>query len=276
MELILGTAQLTRRYGIVARSEGPDSGSADTLLHAAHELRIRTVDTAPAYGDAEAVIGRSGIPFVVHTKLDPTLAPEASLVASLDRLHRQRVDVLHLHDPEAVFEPSVADAARRLVGECVGTLGASIYTPAAAEAALAAGLGAVQVPLNLLDRRFDDELLVRLAGSGVRVLARSALLQGLLADPQDGLGRVPGLDRALMSLLAAARLLEREPLDLALGWVRARPGVDAVVLGAEDPAQLRRLRIALEAPPLEAQELRVLEAVDHDTDLPIDPRDWRR
>jgi aryl-alcohol dehydrogenase-like predicted oxidoreductase len=276
VELILGTAQLTRRYGIVARGEAPDAGSADVLLRTAHELGVGTVDTAPAYGDAEAAIGRSGFPFAVHTKLDPTLAPEASLTASLERLDRQRVDILHLHDPEAVFDPSRLHAARCLVGERVGTLGASVYTTAAAEAALAAGLGAVQVPLNLLDRRFDDGLLARLATSGVQVLVRSALLQGLLADPQRGLGRVPGLDRALSSVLGAARELEREPFELALGWVRARPGVDAVVLGAEDADQLRRLRAALDAAPLEAQELVVLEAVDHDAGLPVDPRGWLR
>ncbi len=289
MELILGTAQLTRPYGIVATvrdgaddGTGPDvrRGVAGDLLRTAVDLGVTTLDTAPAYGDAETVIGASGLPFEVHTKLAPGLAPEDSLTGSLTRLRRERVDVLHLHDPDAVHDRALLAAATRLVGDRVGMLGASVYTAAAARATAEAGLGAVQIPLNLLDRRIDDALLGELAAAGVRVLARSALLQGLLADPARGLGRVPGLDDALRSFARAAVTLGRDPLELALGWVRARPSVGAVVLGAEDAGQLRRLHSAFLTPPLDAQELSVLEAVEHETEagsgLPVDPRDWGR
>ena len=278
MELILGTAQLTRRYGVVAADRAPDAATAYAFLSAAYDLDVRCVDTAPAYGDAEDVIGASGLPFRVHTKLAPGVPPERSLASSLDRLRRDRVDVLHLHDPDAVHDRSILDAARELVGDRVGTLGASVYTADAARAAADAGLGAVQVPLNVLDRRIDDDLLTELAAAGVQVLARSALLQGLLADPERGLGRVDGLDAALRSFARAASDLCRAPVDLALGWLRARPGVDAVVLGAEDAHQLRRLSDALTAPALDSEELSVLEAVEHDDGapggLPVDPRRW--
>lgn len=278
MELILGTAQLIRRYGVVATARDPDAATAEDLLTAAHDLGVRSVDTAPAYGDAEDVIGASGLPFRVHTKLAPGMPPEQSLVGSLDRLRRERVDVVHLHEPDAVHDPAILDAARRLVGDRVGVLGASVYTADAARAAAEVGLGAVQLPLNVLDRRIGDGLLADLATAGVRVLVRSALLQGLLADPERGLGRVAGLDPALRSFARAAATVERAPLELALGWVRARPGVDAVVLGAEDAGQLRRLLAALAAPALDAQELSVLESVIHadgTTDgPPVDPRGW--
>ena len=289
MELILGTAQLTRRYGIVATvrdgaddGAGPDGrrGVAGDLLRTAVDLGVTTLDTAPAYGDAETVIGASGLPFAVHTKLTPGLAPEDSLTSSLTRLRRDRVDVLYLHDPDAVHDRALLAAATRLVGDRVGMLGASVYTATAARAAADAGLGAVQVPLNILDRRIDDALLGELAAAGVRVLARSALLQGLLADPGRGLGRVPGLDDALRSFARAATTLDRDPLELALGWVRARPAVRSVVLGAEDAGQLRRLHTALLTPALDRQELSVLEAVEHETEagtgLPVDPRYWGR
>ena len=56
MELILGTAQLVRRYGITA-SRVPSSGDAHALLAAAREVGVRALDTAPGYGTAEATIG---------------------------------------------------------------------------------------------------------------------------------------------------------------------------------------------------------------------------
>ena len=278
MELILGTAQLVRRYGVVATDRAPDAATASAFLSAAYDLGVRCVDTAPAYGDSEDVIGASGLPFEVHTKLALGMPPERSLADSLDRLRRDRVEVLHLHDPDAVHDPSILDVAREMVGDRVGTLGASVYTADAARAAADAGLGAVQLPLNVLDRRIDDALLIDLAAAGVRVLARSALLQGLLADPVAGLGRVGGLDAALRSFARAASDLGRSSVELALGWVRARPGVDAVVLGAEDAHQLHRLSVALTAPALDSEELSVLEAVEHDDGapggFPVDPRRW--
>ena len=278
MELILGTAQLTRRYGILAIDRDPDDATATALLTTAYDLGVRCVDTAPAYGDAEDAIGSSGLPLRVHTKLAPGLPAEQSLAGSLTRLRRDRVDVLHLHDPEAVHDRAILDAARRLVGDRVGTLGASVYDAGAARAAADAGLGAVQVPVSVLDRRISDELLTALAAAGVQVIARSALLQGLLADPEAGLGRVDGLDAALRSFARTASALERAPVELALGWVRARPGIDAVVLGAEDAHQLRTLSEAFATPALDSEELNVLQALEHDDGTPggppVDPREW--
>lgn len=278
MELILGTAQLTRRYGILAINRDPDDATTTALLTTAYDLGVRCVDTAPAYGDAEDAIGSSGLPLRIHTKLAPGLSAEQSLAGSLTRLRRDRVDVLHLHDPEAVHDRAILDAARRLVGDRVGTLGASVYDAGAARAAADAGLGAVQVPLSVLDRRISDELLTALAAAGVQVIARSALLQGLLADPEAGLGRVDGLDAALRSFARTASALDRSPVELALGWVRARPGIDVVVLGAEDAHQLRTLFEAFATPALDSEELNVLQGLEHDDGTPggppVDPREW--
>jgi aryl-alcohol dehydrogenase-like predicted oxidoreductase len=274
VELILGTAQLVRRYGVTA-SHDPDLDDARGLLDAARELGIRTLDTAPNYGDAEAVIGSHGGGFAVHTKLDPSLPPADSLRRSLERLGRERVDVLHLHDSAAVHASGTLAAAHALVGHGTEQLGASIYTATELEAVVADGrLGVVQVPLNLLDRRIDDTLLQRAADAGVRVLARSVLLQGLLGDPPAAHGRVPGLDAALDLVVATAARLGRTPLALALGWVRARPGVKGVVLGAETPAQLRTLAAVHAEPALDDEERSVLADLPLPAGLPVDPRAW--
>ena len=54
--LVLGTAQLTTRYGVTsARSSEPTEGESFELLATAAAAGIATVDTAPVYGDAELV-----------------------------------------------------------------------------------------------------------------------------------------------------------------------------------------------------------------------------
>jgi len=278
VELILGTAQLTRRYGVTrSRGRGPDADDARALLQAAWQLGVRTLDTAPVYGSAEERIGADGAGFAVHTKLDPALAPADSLRASLARLQRDRVEVLHLHDPAAVTEPSgaVLAAAAELVGASVGVLGASVYTVEEFDAALAdPRIGVVQVPISVLDRRIGDERLLRAKDSGTRVLARSILLQGLLADPIANLGRVPALDAPLRAFAEAAGRLGRDADLLAVGWVRARPGVEGVVVGVEDPTQLRRLAAHLEGPMLDGEELDVLARLEPPDAAAVDPRSW--
>ena len=275
MELILGTAQLTRPYGLMADATADDPERAFKLLKEAVELGIRTLDTAPVYGDAETCIGASVHAFGVHTKLHPEQDPEASLTASLERLRRARVDVLYLHDPEALADPVAVAAAHLLVGDRVGSLGASVYTERALKAAAEDDrIGVVQVPLNLLDRRIEDRLLEDVAASGTRVVARSVLLQGLLASPDSAKGRVVGLDAALSRVTAASAAVERDPVELAIGWVKARPGLDGMVLGAENAGQLRTLAAAFDAPALEASELELLQSLVGDEVLPVDPRGW--
>lgn len=276
MELILGTAQLTQRYGIMAAPTGPER-SASSILATAERLGVRTVDTAPAYGDAEAVVGRHGVAFTVHTKLPRDEEPAAALAASLGRLRRDSVEVLYLHDPDVVLDvrdPRLA-AAAALVGERVGALGASIYTPEQFNAAVVdPRIAAVQVPLNLLDRRFDGELLTFAEDADTRVIARSALLQGLLADPERALGRVPVLDSALRQVQLVCRELGRTPVETALGWVLSRSRVDGVIVGAETPSQLMELVMQLGSNPLSQEELTLLENLEVPPSIAVDPRTW--
>jgi aryl-alcohol dehydrogenase-like predicted oxidoreductase len=280
MELILGTAQLARRYGVASRRD-PGVADAVALLQAARALGVTTLDTAPAYGAAESLIGVHGSEFAVHTKLDPALEPSESLRASLARLGRDQVDVVHLHDPAIVTDPSdpILAAAAALVSDpsspLAGALGASVYTPEEFDAAVAdSRINVIQAPVNLLDRRLSDVRLRAARAAGTRVLARSVLLQGLLARPAELRGTVPALDGALAAVAAAARTLGRDADELALGWVRARPGIDGLVVGVEDVDQLRRLVAHLEAPMLTGEELDVLGTLELPVDLPVDPRTW--
>lgn len=276
MELILGTAQLTQRYGIMAAPTGPGR-SASSILATAERLGVRTVDTAPAYGDAEAVIGRHGAAFTVHTKLPRDEAPAAALAASLGRLRRDSVEVLYLHDPDVVLDvrdPRLA-AAAALVGERVGALGASIYTPEQFNAAVVdPRIAVVQVPLNLLDRRIDRGLLERAARSGTRVIARSALLQGLLADPLRAAGRIPALDPALSAFANLCGEFGRAPIEVALLWVQSLPAVSGLVVGAENPGQLESLVSAAGSAPLLAEEIALLDSLPKPPDGAADPRTW--
>ncbi len=186
-ELILGTAQFQSGYGIVRDSARANPSDGPDILKLAPSLGVTALDTAPAYGRAEDAIGQSGCGLPVHTKLDPKRSPAESLSQSLKDLRRDRVDVLYIHDSAEVFRPEscVIDAASKLVGERVGSLGASVYDLPEFEAAVDdPRIGVVQVPLNLFDRRLTRDLIASASSTGTIVYVRSVLLHGILAaDP---------------------------------------------------------------------------------------------
>lgn len=276
VEIILGTAQLVQNYGIMSSKRASESG-ARALLAAAQQLGVRTVDTAPAYGDAEDVIGRHGTAFRVHTKLPGQSEPRRALAASLHRLRRSSVHAVHLHDPNVVLDPvdPFLEAAAELIGEGTESLGASVYTSAQFLAAVVdPRISVVQAQLNLLDRRINDDLLADAARRGTRVIVRSALLQGLLADPVRAVGRLPALDPALAGFAQLCSELGRRPVEVALGWVLARPAVTGLVIGAETPDQLAILIEATTSGALNAEELALLDSLPTPPEPVADPRSW--
>jgi spore coat polysaccharide biosynthesis protein SpsF len=144
-------------------------------------------------------------------------------------------------------------------------LGVSVYSPQEALAALAdRDVRHIQLPFNALDWRWRDSGVFEALAKrpGVTVHARSALLQGLLANANEA--RWPeGVDHAELDarLDSLTRELDRDsPADLCLAYVRAQPWIDGVVVGMESLRQLA-LNIALfKRSPLTADEIAAVDA----------------
>jgi len=278
-ELILGTAQLTTGYGIT-RGEASITtrSSAAAFLRRAQEIGITSLDTAPAYGDAEATIGKCGTHFEIHTKLQHGVDEVVSLTESLARLRVDEVDILYVHDMSAFqADPQrVSAGLRRCLDHGARRLGVSVYTPAQLRAATEQpSRSAVQFPLNILDRRFLGAPIGSARAAGFRCIARSALLQGvLLADAERLDHRVQHLAPAVKEFQQASATLHISPVVAAFAWVAHQSGIDGVVVGAGDQNELDELNdswhLAVALDPAIVAELnnRVTTADG------VDPRDW--
>lgn len=209
-ELALGTAPLaTGFWGNTAER------AVDTVL-AAIDAGVGLFDTAPLYGSGEAeqrlgaaLALRSSAPRVLTTKVgntvvgtgdDRTTGRDLSadgvrrqLAASIERLGVERVDIVHVHDPEDGIDQAIDETIPALVElRRAGVIGAvSVGTNVVATALTFVDRCDVDIVmvagrLTLLDRSATVELLPALAARGISMLAAGVFNSGVLARPVEG------------------------------------------------------------------------------------------
>jgi aryl-alcohol dehydrogenase-like predicted oxidoreductase len=256
----LGTAAIAVAYG-APRGErsAPDRAGAVGTVVRALERGIRFVDTAPAYGDAEAILGEAGLPpdCLVATKLaiphegwdaldGRTLRDHVgvSVETSLRALRRDTLDVLQVHNltaADAAYEPLMAALEELRAAGTVRALGATVYGEDAALAALPA-FDVVQVAMSPLDRRPERRVLPAATERGTAVVVRSSLLRGVLTSAGAELaGPFGPLRDAADAFRRAAAASWAELPGAAIAWALGRPSIACVLLGPRDAAELDQL-----------------------------------
>ncbi len=223
---------------------------------------MRFVDTAPAYGEAEALVGaalgaREDCAIATKLAIPPAgwdaLGPSevrahvrASAEASLRALRRERIDLLQVHnaDETLVRRGAVAQALAELREEgLAAAIGATVYGEGAALAALASpAFEVIQIAYSALDRRVERRVLPAAAAAGATVVARSLLLHGVLSPAGQH------LDGAFAALAAAAEQVRlalgaswEELPGAAVAFVASRPGIACALLGPHDERELGEL-----------------------------------
>jgi aryl-alcohol dehydrogenase-like predicted oxidoreductase len=191
----------------------------------------------------------------------------SALDASLVRLGVDHVDLWQLHawDPLTPLEETLAALDAAVASGKARYAGVSNYSgwqtakAAAWQAARhgSARLVSTQVEYSLLQRGIEREVAPAAADAGLGILPWSPLGRGVLTGkyrhgtPADSRGAsshfasfvTPFLGddarRVVDAVCTAAEGLGVAPLEVALAWVRDRPGVVAPIVGARTAAQLR-------------------------------------
>ncbi|MFG1989396.1 aldo/keto reductase [Actinoplanes sp. NPDC048988] len=281
--LVLGTAQLGGAYGIANRTGVPDDDATARMLATARDLGVTHLDTARAYGESERRIGAAlgDLDLAVITKIAPGGAVPESVEASRAALRVAGPLTILLH--RAADAPAGWDDLRRCLetGEA-DRVGVSVQSPDELRQVLTLpDLGYVQLPCNILDRRWlAGDLAAALAERPELVVTvRSAYLQGLLAAGSGVRWPHCSDDRrdAVVSLLdrLATDLVREDRADLCLAYLLSLPWVTSLVVGAETEEQLRRNADLIARKPLTGDERdQVLrELPEMPVDL-LDPSRW--
>jgi aryl-alcohol dehydrogenase-like predicted oxidoreductase len=189
-----------------------------------------------------------------------------TLDESLRRLGTDHVDLWQLNawDPETPLEETFATADDAVRSGKVRYIGVSNYSGWQTGAAAAwqqavpgrVAVASAQVEYSLLERGIEREVLPAADQLGLGVLAWSPLGRGVLTGkyrsgtPADSRAASPHFtgfvqpyleERArgvVEAVATAASGLGVAPLEVALAWVRDRPGVTSAIVGARTAAQL--------------------------------------
>ena len=190
----------------------------------------------------------------------------ASLDASLRRLETDHVDLwlMHAWDGRTPIDETLSAADEAVRSGRARYVGVSNYSGWQSAWACSwqraypgrAPIVASQVEYSLLQRGVEREVVPALAHAGAGILAWSPLGRGVLTGkyrtgtPSDSRAASehfgdfvrPFLDErsrhVVDAVVTAASGLGVAPLEVALAWVRDRPGVTAAVVGARPAAQL--------------------------------------
>jgi spore coat polysaccharide biosynthesis protein SpsF (cytidylyltransferase family)/aryl-alcohol dehydrogenase-like predicted oxidoreductase len=283
--LTLGTVQLGLSYGIANQSGKPGDAQAAAILSMAATAGVGHLDTARAYGDSEARIGRLLPPEVsgrvkIMTKLQsweslPDDAPgreirsavDASIYGSCRDLRRERLDVVMFHHGADMFRwhGAAIDRLQELVTlGVIGALGVSVYEPGEAIKSLTDDrISHVQIPFNLLDTRWLGGFAEALAKRpDVRVHARSVFLQGILLHDAATWPRWVAQAALLTGRIdeLAEKFGRKSRADLCMAYVRSFAWVSTLVLGVETLQQWKELLSYACEPALTSQQAAIVQS----------------
>lgn len=293
-QLCLGTVQFGLAYGATNATGQVGESEVAEILEQAHQAKICWLDTAQAYGNAEAVLGRN-MPishgFKIISKLQ---AQDKEQFSSQDtdvwehafretclRLRVHGLEALLLHSPSDLIKPGAQYLMAWLMDlrerGLIKRIGVSIYAAEELELVNPALLDLVQLPLSLFDQRLlQDGTLARLRAAGTAIHARSLFLQGLLVTSaaQWPKWASPKLRAHQHSLEVFAKAKGCTLIDLALGFARQQMDLEALVLGLCSVNELSALLEAWSATsPWQGDEWRNWALNDPAI---MDPRRWPR
>lgn len=255
--LVLGTVQLGLPYGVANKTGQPDQAMAIDIVRTAWENGIGEFDTAQDYGLSEQLLGISfaklGISKKVKviSKISPKLdhcdtkTLSKALNASLKKLGIPCLYGLMLHKEDLIsrWSDGLGDILQSFVlSGKVKNIGISVYTPDTAIKALNInGLEIIQVPSNILDKRFEKQGVFKLAVEKKKqIYIRSIFLQGLLLlNPDEIPENMTFAREEVRKVHAFAAQVGINVKEACLGYVIAKWPHAKVLIGVETSEQIR-------------------------------------
>jgi aryl-alcohol dehydrogenase-like predicted oxidoreductase len=252
MILILGTAQLGLKYGIVNKTK-MDFNKSINILKLASENNIKYFDTARDYGDSEYKLGvfkkkyDNGITIITKINIDMTDISgsiDNNINTSLKNLQSDKIDILLLHKFEYLLNSKILDKLLELKNKNkIKNIGVSVYTPEEAIISLKnKHIKYLQIPLNIIDQRWNnpefEELIKK--RDDVFVCVRSIFLQGILINNFDKYPKLNCGEKDVFNKLntLVEKLNFTNKTELCISYVKSVDWIKGCIFGVDNETQL--------------------------------------
>ena len=292
--LVLGTAQLGFNYGIAnaGKTEQPTQTTANAIVQEAWENGIREFDTAQGYGKSEQALGEAlsklgvSAEALVISKFDPALdhldrnVLSNAVGESLSRLGVPSLYGMMLHKEKmlSAWDNGLSKIFHTfVVSGKIKHIGISVYSPEKAIQALNTdGIDMVQLPTNILDRRFETAGVFQLAEEKKKkIYIRSVFLQGLILMD---IGEIPEkmsfVKPVIEKLESISNELKLSRKKLALDYIKSEMPDAKVVFGADTRLHVKENVACWEGELLPSSVDRVKKIFDRVDEKILNPTLW--
>ena len=258
--ICLGTVELGMKYGFYAKGEQtiPSQKNSIDLLLESFDNGINFLDTAPAYGNSEEVVGKAikkwNKKIYLATKIEnfsdiPNKSElrkriDLSIFNSLRNLNVEQIDLMQIHSmniKDYTYLYTLEILQEYLDKKIICALGATVYEEEEAKAAIQSNLISVlQVQYNLLDQRMGDEVFKLASENDIAILSRSTFLKGALTSRINNLpSALSELKRLVYQAKAMANENNESITSFALKFCLSNQFIDSVLIGIRNSKELK-------------------------------------
>jgi aryl-alcohol dehydrogenase-like predicted oxidoreductase len=282
VSLILGTAQFGLEYGINNTLGKIVQNEAVRILNCAHGNNITVIDTASAYGDSEAVLGKTiseiNKSFEIITKYPANLSysPLQWIDSSLQALQTERIygSLFHSYLTFHEHPEYIDDFLKIKKSGKVEKIGFSLYYPSEAEYIVSNNIPCdiVQVPYNIFDQRFAV-VFPMLKTKNIEIHVRSVFLQGLFFVPLENINmHFFSVKEKLIKLHNFAKMVNLNISSVCFGFVTQNKHIDKIVIGVDSldnlVSNINSFKI-VDGAKIDYSSLEMLSVTDEEIILPF-------
>ena len=294
-KICLGTVQFGMEYGITNDSGQISKDEAKLILLKAHSNNIEFIDTAQSYGNSEKIIGETQPKhnkFKIFSKISPKEKNywnkrdvenwEEKFQLSLHLLKKKSLEALFVHRSKDLFRKDsqlLIDWLSSLKSRSlIKNIGVSVYSKDELKYIPLEKIQMIQFPLSIFDQRFiQDGTLQFLKSKGIKLLARSIFLQGLLLKEAENWPKFINPKFALFHKKLQEYLLNENQslLEASLGFALRKELIDFILIGISNLDELYEIIGVLQNESLLKNELPFGDDFWHwGNNSDLDPRLW--
>jgi aryl-alcohol dehydrogenase-like predicted oxidoreductase len=248
-KIILGTAQFGNKYGIANKTGQINFPEVFKILNYLKKKKINYLDTASAYNQSEAKIGKyfqkTNKKFRVITKFSfkGNNSIEKQFIKSLSLLGYLPNTIL-AHNYRDYINPKFHEQIKNIKKKyLIKNIGVSLNKISELNKILRYKKpDVIQVPLNILNKSFlDENIIKRLKKKSIRILGRSIFLQGLFyKDKKFVFKKFKNVKKKYMQLLKIASHEKMTLGELSLVWANHLKEIDNIILGVDNLPHLKK------------------------------------